>query len=77
MDLTLSDFRDFSRFAEAKLSEGPPVPLQNLYNEWNSRREHERSVAAIRQSIAEYESGKAIPLEEAIDEIRRKLERLR
>lgn len=74
MSLTPAEFHDFTRFAETKLSSGASESLEQLVNEWNSQREYDQSVARIRQSMADYEAGRVMSLEEAFDRVRARLE---
>jgi hypothetical protein len=75
MDVTRQDLFDFTRFAEEKLSDGGAENLQALLDEWNEQRTHEQSIAGSRESVAQYEAGEGLPVEEAFNEIRRKLGR--
>lgn len=73
MSLTHQELVDFHQFAVTKLSTGRAQTLQELLDEWNDAREHERSVAAIRESVAQYEAGLGMPVKQAFDEIRANL----
>jgi hypothetical protein len=75
MAVTREELLDFNRFAEEKLSDGGAENLQALLDEWNDQRAHEQSIAGIRESVAQYEAGEGLPVEEAFNEIRRKLGR--
>lgn len=76
MAVTRKELLDFNRFAEQKLSAGVAATLQALVEEWNSLRERERSVAAIRESVRQYEAGEGLPVQEAFEDVRRKLGRI-
>ncbi len=75
MIATPQELSDFHRYAEEKLSLGIAATLQQLLDEWIAVREHQRSVAAIRESLRQYEDGEGLPVGEAFDEVRRKLSR--
>jgi hypothetical protein len=75
MAVTRDELLDFNRFAEEKLTDGGADNLQDLLDEWNERRAHQQSIAGIRKSVAQYEAGECLPVHEAFDEVRRKLER--
>jgi hypothetical protein len=73
MAVTKEELTDFHRFAVGRLSNGGAESMQELLNQWSARREHQESVAGIRESIGQYEAGHALPVKEAFDEIRQKL----
>lgn len=73
MALTHQQLADFHAFAVTKLESGSAETLQDLIDEWTAAREHEQSVAAIRESVAQYEAGQGMSVKQAFDEIRAKL----
>jgi hypothetical protein len=74
MAVSLQELSDFNRFAAEKLSNGGAETLQAVLDEWNAQREREESVAGIRQSIAQYEAGQGLPVEQAFLELRNRLD---
>lgn len=73
MPVTRDDLEKFQRFADAKLNNGGAESLQQLLDDFEASLEYERSVAAIRQSVAEYEAGEVVSVKEAFDEVRQQL----
>lgn len=73
MIATQTELTEFHRFAQEKLSAGSESSLQELLDEWTAARDYERSVAALRQSVAEADAGLGLPVKEAFAEIRSKL----
>jgi hypothetical protein len=73
MIATQAELTEFHLFAQEKLSAGSEASLQQLLDQWNAAREYERSVAALRQSVAEADAGLGLPLKEAFAEIRSRL----
>lgn len=76
MAVTREELIDFNRFANQRLSDGGADTLQELVDEWNDLRSHEQSVSGIRDSVAQYEAGEGLPVDEAFNEVRRKLGRV-
>jgi len=74
MAVTKEDLQDFHLFADEKIADGAAQSLEELVDAWSSRRTDEQSVADIRKSIAQYEAGEGLPVAEAFDEIRKKLD---
>jgi hypothetical protein len=75
MSITREELSDFNRFAEDRLSDGAVDTLYELVDEWNHVRSHQQSVARIRESARQHEAGQSVPVDEAFDEVRRKLDR--
>ena len=73
MPVTHNDLEHFHQFASEKLGNGGAESLRQLVSQWEVTREHERSVAAIRESVAEDEAGESVPVEDAFAEIRSRL----
>ena len=73
MSITKDELAAFNRFAVEKLSNGGADTLQQLLDEWNARRAYEQSVAAIRESVAQYGAGEGLPVKDAFEEVRGKL----
>jgi hypothetical protein len=76
MAVTHRELLDFNHFAEEKLTNGGAESLQELLDEWNDLRSHQQSIAGIRESAAQYDAGQGLPVDEAFDEVRRKLGRI-
>ncbi len=73
MPVTREQLADYYRFVDEKLSNGGAVSMQDMLDQWLDRQTHEASVADIRESIAQYEAGEALPVDQAFSEVRRKL----
>jgi hypothetical protein len=52
---------------------GSKLTFVELVREWLDRREYDETVASIQRSLRDYDEEQALPLEEAFQEIRRKL----
>ena len=73
MAVTRDDLQEFHRFADAKLAEGGAGSLLDLAREWESARQNEESVAALRESDADVQAGRVKPLDRAFVEVRARL----
>ena len=73
MPVTQEQLADFHRYASQRLANGGAESLQALLNDWMQARAFEQSVADIHQSRQQYEAGEALPVDEAIAEVRDKL----
>jgi len=73
MAVTRDDLQDFHRFADARLAGGGAGSLLDLAREWESARQHEESVAALRESDADAQAGRVKPLDGAFSEVRARL----
>ncbi|HUT10506.1 MAG TPA: hypothetical protein VMY42_08420 [Thermoguttaceae bacterium] len=73
MTLTKKDLQDFHRFADAKLTSGAAGSLIDLVREWESTRQYDGSVSALRESHADVEAGRVKPLDKAFSDVREKL----
>ena len=73
MAVTRDDLQDFHRFAYAKLAGGEAGSLLDLAREWESARQTEQSVAALRESDADVQAGRVKPLDKAFAEVRARL----
>jgi hypothetical protein len=74
MAITKDDLQDFTRFADARLENGGVDSLVALAGEWElQRRETEETVADIRQSHADIESGRVLSVADAFDSVRKQL----
>jgi len=73
MAITKEDLNKFQTFADDILSGGSADSLQEILDQWNAMREHSQSVAGIQESITQYEAGEGLPVDQAFDEVRKKL----
>lgn len=73
MTVTREELAEFHNFANEKLSNGGAESMHALLDDWLMKRAHDASVTEIRQSIAQYEAGEALPVDQAFAEIRQKL----
>jgi len=73
MAITKAELQDFHQFAGERLERNGVQSLHELVSEWEAAREHQRSVAAIRESVAQHRAGLSLPVEETFAEVRRKL----
>ncbi|MDC0935567.1 hypothetical protein OAS39_04710 [Pirellulales bacterium] len=73
MAITKDDLQSFQSFADEMLTTGTAESLQEILDKWNTRREHQQSVAGIKESISQYEAGEGLPVDQAFNEIRSKL----
>ena len=74
MAITKEDLRDFTRFADEKLERGVADSLVALAGEWESqRREMENTVADIRQSHVDIDSGRVSSVADAFADARKQL----
>jgi len=73
MGFTRIELEDFRRFAETQLCvDGVSQSLEECLHRWrSSHQNHQDSVAAIRESIADEEAGRLRPLSVIDEEIRR------
>ena len=74
MSVTSEQLADFHQYANQRLANGGADSLQSLLDDWTRARARERSVANIATSRQQYESGEALPVDEAFAEIRDKLD---
>lgn len=74
MPVTHDELEKFHRFATGKVESSEADSLQELVAVWVAVQEAQASVAAIRESIAECDAGLDEPFENAIAEIRDRLE---
>jgi hypothetical protein len=74
MPVTKEDLLEFTRFADGRLSSGTSDSLVDLAGEWEAqRREMDATVADIRVSHADIESGRVKTVPDAFAEIRNRL----
>ena len=73
MAITKEDLYRFQSFADDVLSNGKADSIQEILDKWNATREQRQSVAGIQESISQYESGEALPVDQAFEEVRGKL----
>ena len=74
MAITQDDLRDFQRFADEKLHRGEAQSLVDLANEWEARhREMEETIADIRASHADIESGRVTTVADAFADARKQI----
>jgi hypothetical protein len=74
MTVTREDLQDFHRFADAQLAAGEARSLLDLARQWQSARENQKSVSALRESHADAEAGRVKPLDKAFAEVRARLD---
>jgi hypothetical protein len=76
MSLSVNDLQDFQRFADERVRVGAVESLVELAGQWEAeRREIEATVADIRESHADIESGRVTNVADAFAEIRQVLRR--
>jgi hypothetical protein len=79
MPLTNDDLSNFQQFASQRVSVGDVQSLVQLANEWEAQRlrderhKMEETVADIRASHADIESGRVFPIADAFIEVRQQL----
>ena len=73
MAITGEDLQDFNRFADAKLARSDTGSFLDMVREWEATREHEGSVAALRESHTDAQAGRLKPLKKAFADVRKKL----
>jgi hypothetical protein len=73
MSITKAELQDFHQFAGERLERNGVHSLHELVSEWEAAREHQRSVAGIRESIADYEAGRTMSVDEAFAQVRQDL----
>ena len=72
MAITKEDLQDFTQFADGKLVGGSAESLQELVLQWEAARQREEVNVAIQQGLAEADAGLGLPLDEFMDEFRKK-----
>lgn len=73
MTTTIQELSDFHRFAEGRLSLGGDASLQGLLDEWMELRAEGNSLTGLRESLDQSTAGQVQPVDQAFQEIRRKL----
>lgn len=73
MPVTRDDLDQFHRFATAKLNNGGAESRQALLSEFEAAQDFEKSVAGIRESVAECDASETVSVREAFDEVRQQL----
>lgn len=74
MPVTPKELDDFTRFAAERLSHGDSVPsLEECLRQWRADREFQETVADVRQSLDDCANDHVKPLDQAFDDVRRRL----
>jgi hypothetical protein len=74
MPVTQAELESFARFAAIKIGNGgAELTLEALVRQWNEEREMAETVADIQRGIRDYEEGKGIPLDDAFNDVRKRL----
>ena len=74
MPVTPKELEDFTRFAAERLSQGDSVPsLEECLRQWRVDCEFHETVADVRQSLDDCAAGLTKPLDQAFDDVRRRL----
>lgn len=74
MPVTPKELEDFARFAADRLRHGDNVPsLEECLRQWRADCEFQETVADVRQSLDDCASGRTKPLDQAFDDVRRRL----
>ncbi|MBW3539205.1 MAG: hypothetical protein KY476_02950 [Planctomycetes bacterium] len=73
MSISREELHEFVRFAGEILDNGGAESLGEIVSRWEAARERQESVSAIRESVAEYDAGQAVPVDQAFSEVRRQL----
>lgn len=73
MGLTVAEIDEFRDFAIRKVHNGGVASLEACVELWNDEREYAESIAGIRESLEDIAAGRTRPIDESVDEIRRRL----
>jgi len=69
-----SDLQSFYGFLGQHLHGGEHLSTpEQLLKDWRAREEIQETVADVRESVADYEAGKGVPVEVAFANVRKKL----
>ena len=73
MSVTQDELNSFHRFATERLSKSEAeLSIDDLVIEWDSRRNRDQINAAIREGLADIDSGRTRPADEVTEELRKK-----
>ena len=74
MPATLEELKSFSQFASERLSLGESLlSLEECLRQWRADRESQEVVADIQQSLDDVANGRVKPVDQAFDDVRRRL----
>lgn len=74
MTITKKDLDSFHKFAAERLDRSSAdSTLEELVSQWKTSREYAETVEDIQQGVDDYAAGKAQPLNEAFEQVRRDL----
>lgn len=74
MPATLQEIESFSRFASQRLKHGESMPsLEECLRQWRAEFELRETVTEIEQSLNDVAHGRVKPVDQAFDDVRRRL----
>lgn len=74
MSKTLDDLASFDKFVAARVRNGGAhLLLEDLLREWRASQETEETAADIRASLADFEAGRTDSLDQAFENVRRRM----
>ena len=74
MPATLEELESFSQFASERLSLGESLlSLEECLRQWRADRESQEVVADIQQSLDDVANGRVKPVDQAFDDVHRRL----
>ena len=74
MPATLQELESFSRFASQRLCQGASLPsLEECLRQWRADCELQEAVADVQQSLDDVAQGRVKPVDQAFDDVRRRL----
>ncbi len=73
MAVTHEELNDFQRFVIARLANCEAESMTDLVAAWESERQHQQSIDALKESHADAEAGRVVPAEEVFLETRKTL----
>ncbi len=74
MPATLKEIESFSRFASQRLKQGESLPsLEECLRQWRAESELRETVSEIEQSLDDVTHGRVKPVDQAFDDVRRRL----
>ena len=74
MQITLEELESFSQFASQQLHQNEvPSSLEECLRQWRVDRELQTTVADIEQSLDDIAQGRVKPVDQASDDVRRRL----
>ncbi len=72
MAVTNEDLADFYHFAGEKLADGGAESIVELAQRWDDQREHEETIADVREGMADIAAGRVKSVDQAFADIRKK-----